>query len=171
VLLSVREMETRKVTFNVTYQPGKIEFFDNKFRIATELNVTGTAELVGGIQEIRVRGHITGGLVGECDRCLEDALFPIDNDFDLTYVPAETDYGDAETDIPDEESEVGFYEGAGLELTDVLREQILLWLPMQWVCREDCKGICPVCGQNRNVVACSCQTRPVDDRWAALRDL
>jgi len=45
------------------------------------------------------------------------------------------------------ETEVGFYDGDGLELSEVLREQILLSLPMQRVCGEGCKGICPVCGQ------------------------
>jgi len=55
------------------------------------------------------------------------------------------------------ETEVGFYDGDGLELSEVLREQILLSLPMQRVCGEGCKGICPVCGQNRNLVECLCQ--------------
>jgi uncharacterized protein len=66
---------------------------------------------------------------------------------------------------------MGFYEGDGLELNDVLREEILLALPMQRVCREDCKGICPVCGQNRNQNECRCHTETVDDRWAALKQL
>ena len=67
--------------------------------------------------------------------------------------------------------EAGFYEGDGLDLADVLREQIMLELPMQRVCHEDCLGICPVCGQNRNRAACDCHERRPDDRWARLRDL
>ena len=47
-------------------------------------------------------------------------------------------------------SDVGFYEGAGIELNDVLREVVLLALPMRWMCQDDCKGICPSCGRNRN---------------------
>ena len=58
------------------------------------------------------------------------------------------------------ESEIGFYEGDGIELKDVLREYVLLALPMQRVCREDCQGICPVCGQNRNLVECGCEVKP-----------
>jgi len=53
----------------------------------------------------------------------------------------------------------------------VLREQILLSLPMQRTCREDCKGICPACGTNRNRAGCGCLAKAPDDRWAALRDL
>jgi uncharacterized protein len=66
---------------------------------------------------------------------------------------------------------MGFYEGDGLELNDVLREFVLLALPMQKLCTENCKGICPVCGQNRNQSECSCQSNAGDDRWAALKEI
>ena len=63
------------------------------------------------------------------------------------------------------------YEGDGLELNDVLREFVLLALPMQKLCNENCKGICPVCGQNRNQNECRCQNAADDNRWAALKEL
>ena len=89
----------------------------------------------------------------------------------LNYRPAsETDFGD-EKEVDPEEAEVGFYEGNALELNDVFREQVLLALPMQRVCREDCKGICPDCGKNRNQNECQCQKSITDDRWAALQQL
>jgi uncharacterized protein len=78
---------------------------------------------------------------------------------------------DEEIEIDEGEAEIGFYEGGGLELEDILREQILLALPMQRVCSEECKGICPVCGKNRNQSACDCSTVKTDDRWGALRKL
>ena len=58
----------------------------------------------------------------------------------------------------------------GLDLEEVLREQVLLALPMQRVCDAACKGICPVCGRNRNEVDCGCSVAAVDDRWKALRN-
>ena len=66
---------------------------------------------------------------------------------------------------------MGFYEGDGLELNDVLREFVLLALPMQRLCDEKCKGICPLCGQNRNQNECRCQMTASDDRWAALKEI
>ena len=69
------------------------------------------------------------------------------------------------------EAEMGFYDGDGLELDDVLREFVLLALPMQKLCTENCKGICPVCGQNRNEIECRCQSTVGDDRWAALKEI
>ncbi|MGH9665987.1 MAG: YceD family protein, partial [Bryobacteraceae bacterium] len=109
--------------------------------------------------EIRVTGHLNVRIEAECDRCLETARFPLDDSFDLYYRPAGSVDGRAETGIDEAESEIGFYEGGGLELNDVLREEILLQLPMQRVCNESCKGICPVCGQNRNLVECDCHAQ------------
>jgi len=80
--------------------------------------------------------------------------------------------GALSAEIDEGEAEIGFYEGSGLELADVLREQILLALPMQRVCSDACKGMCPVCGKNRNETACDCKMQSADDRWeAALRNL
>jgi uncharacterized protein len=59
-----------------------------------------------------------------------------------------------------------------MELEDVLREQVLLALPMQRVCSDVCKGICPACGKNRNETECDCKLESHDDRWSdALRKL
>jgi uncharacterized protein len=66
---------------------------------------------------------------------------------------------------------VSYYEGDGLDLADVVREQVLLALPMQKLCRPDCQGICPVCGVNRNETTCQCKLQQVDERWAALKNL
>jgi uncharacterized protein len=76
-----------------------------------------------------------------------------------------------EDEIDEAAVEVGYYEGNGLQLNDVLREVVLLALPMQLVCGESCKGICPVCGQNRNQRECGCQAAAVDDRWSKLKNL
>ena len=171
MLLSIREMELHKIHFETTFPPGKIEFQDPKLRQVTPLETRGTAELIEATEEIRVKGHLNVTMATECDRCLEDAAFPIDQDFDLFYRPAVIEGGSHELPIDEGESEMGFYEGSGLELTDLICEQVLLALPMQRTCREDCRGICPNCGQDRNRAQCACQPRPTDDRWAALRDL
>jgi len=92
----------------------------------------------------------------------------VECDFELYYRPVEEGYGD-EKALDEGEAEMGFYEGDGVELNDVLREQVLLALPMQRLCAESCKGICPECGQNRNLKECRCEPSAGDDRWAALR--
>ena len=169
---SVQELERRKIRFDVSIPPGEIEY-DNNLRQAGPLETDGSVELLANtLGEIRVRGHLNVTMETDCDRCLETARFPIDSDFDLFYRPQPPDgRPSAEVELHEGEAEIGFYAGGGLHLNDILREYVLLSMPMHPVCSEACKGICPVCGQNRNVRACACEVKPVDDRWAALKRL
>jgi uncharacterized protein len=171
MFLSVQEMELRKLGFETAYRPGEIEFFDNQLRQATPLEARGTAELAGATREICLRGRLTVRMEADCDRCLSPASFPIDAVFDLFYQPDGVGTGFEDIALDAGAVEIAYYTGGGLELKDVLREQVLLALPMQRVCREECKGICPVCGGDRNVGDCGCAVKPADDRWAALKDL
>lgn len=166
----IRDLEVRAGRFDVELAPGEIEFFDPKLRQTGALKAQGKVELVtGAIGEIRVQGHLWVMMEADCDRCLEPARFPIDSDFELYYRPV-VESASHEVSIDDSESEMGFYEGDGIELNDALREYILLALPMQRVCRQDCKGICPNCGQNRNQKDCGCHAEAIDDRWASLKN-
>ena len=127
--------------------------------------------LVDSGGEVRVTGRYTVEMGAVCDRCLARARFPLDAGFDLYYRPVSVIAREEEVQINESETEIGFYQGGGMELEDVVREQVVLALPMQRVCSEDCKGICPVCGRNRNETGCDCKVAAADDRWGALRDL
>jgi uncharacterized protein len=177
MLLSIKELEVRKLPFAHTWQPGEIDFSDSGTTQSGPLSADGEAELLphtGG--ELHVKGQVKTTLETECDRCLGVATFPVDTPFDLYYklldpsAPVEDEIA-----IDEGEAEMGFYELPGLELEEILREQVLLQLPMQRVCGESCKGICPVCGGNRNESVCQCNealpesSRPNDDRWSALK--
>ena len=172
MFLSVKEMEVRKVRFDETFPPGQIDFTDEDLAQRSPLRASGSAELLentGG--EVRVRGRYTVEMESECDRCLGRACFPLDALFDLYYRPSSDIAREEEVGIDEGEAEIGFYENGGIELEDILLEQILLALPMQRVCSGVCKGICPMCGVNRNENTCDCRLDAVDDRWGALRNL
>jgi uncharacterized protein len=167
----VRDLEVRAGRFDVELAPGAIEFLDPKIRQAAPLKAEGKVELVSdSLGEIRVKGHLSVRMDTDCDRCLEPAACPVDADFELFYRPVEDGYGEEKV-LDEDEAQMGFYQGEGLELNEVLREFVLLSLPMQRLCREDCKGICLVCGQNRNLNACDCQIEAADNRWAALKEI
>ncbi len=167
----IRDLGIRPAVFDVQLPAGTIDFLDPKIRQAGVLKVTGKAELVSSaLDEIRVKGHVTVPMETDCDRCLEAAVCPIEGDFELYYRPVADGYGE-ETVLDASEAEMGFYEGGGVELNDVLREYVLLSLPMQRFCSPACKGMCPVCGKNRNLSECQCQMETADDRWAALKSI
>ena len=172
MFLSVKELELRKIRFEETFQPGRIDFLGEDLEQSSPLHVAGLAEVLahsGG--EVRIQGKYTVEMAAQCDRCLGRARFPLDGGFDLFYRPVSFIAREEEVEIGEDEAEIGFYEGGGLELEDILREQVLLALPMQRTCGQDCKGICPVCGRNRNETTCDCRIESSDDRWGALRKL
>jgi uncharacterized protein len=172
MFLSVKEMEVRKIRFDEAFRAGQIDFAGEDLQQDSPLSAAGEAALVPNSSgEIRIQGRYSVELVAACDRCLEPTRFPLEASFDLYYQPAQTIAREEEVGIDEAEAEIGFYEGGGIELEDVLREQVLLALPMQRICGEACKGICPTCGQNRNQAACDCKMDDAAGRWGALRKL
>lgn len=171
MFFSLSELELRRIHFDVVYRPGEFQLSAD-LRQESNLHAAGSVELLRNtLGEIRIQGNLQVTVSAECDRCLERALIPVEGPFDLFYRPVPQTNGHHEHRIAEGEVDLSFYEGNGLSLEDVLREQILLQVPMRVFCREDCKGICPVCGENRNTVACQCQRAAADDRWSALKDL
>jgi uncharacterized protein len=172
MFLSIKEMELRKIRFDETFAPGDLDFEQDEIWQAGPLHAQGTAELLANTEgEVRIQGRFKVQMEAECDRCLARAGFPLDTAFDLFYRPASFIAREEEVEIDEGQAELGFYQGGGMELEDILREQILLVMPMQRVCREECKGICPTCGGNRNETPCDCKDERAGNRWAAFQGL
>ena len=121
----------------------------------------------------------------ECRRCLGEVRVDVPVQFELDFVNAdrvpelaaaakeEDDTGEGEvagTFSADEADQV-VYSGKELDLAPVVREQVLLALPMDALCRDDCKGLCQVCGGNLNEKECGCDRHVPDPRWAGLKKI
>lgn len=172
MFLSVKEMEHRKIRFDETFEPGQIDFTGEDIEQSSALHATGVAELLANTDgEVRIQGQYSVEMKAQCDRCLTTAQFPLNVKMDLYYRPASYIAVEEEVEIDEGEAEIGFYERGGMELEDILREQVLLALPMQRVCSDVCQGICPVCGKNRNETKCECKIENAVNPFAKLRDL
>lgn len=129
-------------------------------------------------RRVLLRARSQGQLTVPCGRCLVPTELTLPVDFSLTLVPAEERDEPAEEGAGDHprkraaaslsEADEEVYTGREIELDPLVREQLLLALPAYPLCREGCKGLCPVCGQNRNERECSCDTHVPDPRWAGL---
>ncbi|HEV3510576.1 MAG TPA: DUF177 domain-containing protein [Candidatus Sulfotelmatobacter sp.] len=177
MFLDIKELELHPLDFEEELQPDAIDL-GGEARQRGPLKASGHAEVVEEhhgkhqiIKDIRLRGQLSAGLELQCARCLEPVREDIKRDFELLYRPLGADAGRDELSVTDAEAEIGYYQGEGLLLEDVLREQLLLALPLKVTCREDCKGLCPQCGKNLNETQCSCSTQLEDPRWAALKDV
>ena len=177
MFLDIKDLERHPLDFEEEFQPGVIDLGPDA-RQRTPLKASGHAEVIEEhhgkheiIQDIRLRGHLAAGLELQCARCLEPVKQEVTRDFELLYRPLGADAGRDELSVTDAEAEIGYYQGDGLLLEDVLREQVLLALPLKVTCGPDCKGLCPQCGKNLNQEQCSCSTAVEDPRWAALKEV
>ena len=179
MLITPLQLVDEPLQFEETISPGPLDYASD-IRQITPLPVQGVADLLvehhtasasGNIHDIRLRAHYSAGFEILCARCLEPVKVPLEGDFDLIFRPEEADANPGERAITPDETEIGYYQESGLLLEDVVREQVLLSLPPRTLCTEDCKGLCPRCGQNLNQAKCSCDQAPADPRWNALAGL
>jgi uncharacterized protein len=121
--------------------------------------------------KVRIVGHASTTLELACSRCLDAYEVPVDARFDLLYLPVVEPSAEEEIEVREEDINTAFYKDGVIDLAELLHEQLYLMLPMKPLCRDDCQGLCPVCGANRNVTACSCEARWEDPRLAGLKAL
>jgi uncharacterized protein len=166
MFLDVNELAVRKIRIRKSYVPGTVDFHSADFRQTEPLEVGATAELIEG--QIRVFGHMHTRLEFTCARCLEPVAEEVSKDFDLFYRPAVKPPKHEEIHLTEEDVDIGFFQGNGVFLADVLAEQVNLLVPMKTICRSDCRGLCSHCGANLNHEECRCENHSVDPRFAPL---
>ena len=174
MLITPAQLVDEPLKLDESLAAGAIDYAPD-IRQVGPLLVKGQAELIVEhrgpkefVEDIRLRASFTGHFEQMCARCLEPVPEPLQGEFDLIFRPGGVDSQGGERAITKDETEIGYYEEGGLLLEDAVREQVLLTLPGRSLCREDCKGLCPHCGINRNITACECVEKPIDPRLAVL---
>jgi uncharacterized protein len=137
-------------------------------------------DLRGDVKVTRIRdgllvqGGVAARVTLECSRCLQEFEMPVQATLEEQFQPTI----DVETGMPvqraaHEENDQAFKIDANhlMDLTEPVRQALLVELPMKPLCREDCAGICPVCGANRNEVQCGHEAQVEDTRWWGLSQL
>jgi uncharacterized protein len=165
VLIEVTDLRLHPVKFDLRLGAADLASVPE---VTGELTFKGEARLAG--DGMRLTGHLHGDIAPACARCLEAIPMAVDKDLDLLYQPESVLGESAEVEIHAPDTDVGFFSDPGVDVAEVAREQVLLALPMQPLCRPDCRGLCPRCGTNLNSGTCSCPP-PADDRWSALKSL
>jgi uncharacterized protein len=173
----VSELEREPIDFDLALPSGAVDFGEEAQQVGN-LATAGRAEVLHEhrgpkdiVADIRLRGNFAGKFEVPCARCVEPVETPLAADFDLIFRPVSADSDPLERSITAPETEIGYYQKDSLLLEDVLREQVLLSLPVRTLCKPDCKGLCPRCGENRNALECHCEEGPSDPRWEALAGL
>ncbi|MCR4990627.1 MAG: DUF177 domain-containing protein [Lachnospiraceae bacterium] len=115
--------------------------------------------------QVFLEGKFSLVIKAPCDRCLKEVDIPLELSFQKELVDEEHRSKDADPD------ESRFIEGTDFDIGSFIEEEILMALPSKVLCSEDCKGLCPVCGCDRNVKECDCDTFVPDPRMAGIMDI
>jgi uncharacterized protein len=167
--IELENLESGKGDFAHVYQPDDLNPIDERIRLIEPATVSGTVRK--SRHDVFVDGHLDTRAQVECDRCLQQVELPVSADFSLEYIPG-SEYESSEVaELGEAELAVAVFDGETIDVDEIVKEQILLAVPTRVLCREDCKGICPECGKDRNTGECTCVTDNIDPRWAALKNL
>ena len=142
---------------------------DDQYRVADTVTLDLDVHKDGA--KVRVVGRLAATLALECSRCLEPFHWVVGVDVDVLYLPASDNARDAEVQVEESDLGTAYYRDEQIDLRQLMHEQFQLALPMKPLCRDDCQGLCAVCGGNRNTVACRCVESWTDPRLAVLKGL
>jgi uncharacterized protein len=167
--IELENLEGSKGDFAHVYNPEELNPVDERVKLTAPATVNGKVRLAGN--EVFVNGHVDTRAQVECDRCLKLIELPVNADFELEYITGSEYETSAVAELTEAEMSVAVFDGEALDVDEIVKEQILLAVPTRMLCREDCKGICPQCGVDKNTGECNCETKEIDPRWAALKNL
>ena len=168
MIIDLAELESSSRPFRFTIPGGELDLEDVTLRPAGDIQVGG--EVRKGAAQIDVTGTINAPAEIECARCLTPISQDLTIDFVAAFVTPENFAADKEREVSPEDLDLDVIDSDRLDLKDVVREQLLLHEPEQVFCKPDCKGLCPKCGADRNLIDCNCDLDESDPRWAALKN-
>lgn len=157
------EIKEGHSTYEVDVPPQKVDLEDNK-EFASRINIYYDIEKVGDEIFIKTRLNTTADLL--CDRCLDEFQLPLNETVDI-ILTKDSDLLEREEEdiylIPPANDEV--------DITDSVRQSLILAIPFKKLCTQTCKGLCPECGANLNRETCNCTHERLDPRWEALKHI
>lgn len=166
MIIEIREQGNGSVAFDFTFVP---DLGEDAARVAAPVRLAGNLESAEG--RIAVSGRISGSVECDCVRCLKPVSVPLERTFRDVFVTLDRYRADASGELAEDDLDVAIFDGEAIDLAEVGREQILLFLPEQVFCADDCRGLCAACGADLNQGDCGCAANDIDPRWAGLKDL
>ncbi len=160
----LRRVIGREAEYRFTQQIEPLELGGDSITFSpaeVDVKMLNSGESITGYFKVHTEAQMV------CSRCLEPFSEPVDIEFSVTYQYTAS----LEESEPEGDEDVVFYEGDLIDVSDDVRQQVVLALPMKPICTPDCKGMCASCGKNLNNEACDCVKEDVDVRLAVLKDL
>lgn len=169
MIIDLASLGTTAKKVEVEFDPGDIDLDGEPIRLQGTTTFVGEIEMADA--KANLLGTVNAHLLVDCTRCLEGIEKDLELPFRAIFVDPSVESKNAEAEIVDEALDESLTPDGRIDMAEVIREQLLLWLPEQIFCREDCRGLCAKCGANLNLIDCKCADEDIDPRWAALKSL
>ena len=139
--------------------------------VATAQPIEIDCQLLRIERDVVVHGSMETSLRLVCSRCAEEFVLPLRVPLEAVYLPAHMASTAPEKKLEDGEADVYFYSEHLVDLAEMVRDKLLLAIPLQAYCRTGCRGLCPFCGVNWNISTCQCAQAGLGSPFHLLREL
>jgi len=167
--IELESLEKGAGSFSREYQNEELIFDEHDLSLLDPVSVEG--HLRRREKEVELWGKLSTRVAIPCGRCLKLVEFPVQVEFTERFTPAVPWRDEEQHELQPEDLNLAVFDGEGIELDDLVKEEILLALPGHVLCDDACKGLCPTCGADLNVGTCNCSSERTDSRWDKLKDL
>ena len=167
--IELEKLEEAGGKFSQLYDANELQFDEDEVRVIERVDVRGQARRKNG--EVELRGCLNTRVAVPCGRCLKQVELPLEVRFAERFVSEVSWRGEEQHELREEDLNLAVFDGEGIELEDLVKEEILLGVPGHVLCAEECKGLCPSCGLDRNFANCDCEAEQIDSRWDKLKEL
>lgn len=137
------------------------EFNGSTYHFCEPVKVSG--RITNNGTTLILRAECDGVLSTQCVRCLKDIDVPVHFNVTETLMKGEK--------VSEEYEDVIVFEGTTISLDEIIENNFIMNISAQYLCSEDCKGLCPKCGADLNEGGCNCTDDEIDPRWAALKEI
>jgi uncharacterized protein len=173
MVFGIEEIGDEGLCFSFVLKKDQLEIDQGGLSVKVDITVNGSLNRIG--DDVYLKGTVMTSVVASCSRCLDTLSYPVDSDLKSHFVPSDNpsiSKRDVELHASDIDTEV--YENQQIDLTQSIRDSILLAVPVICLCKENCKGICSQCGKNLNQGLCKCEidsfTDPRLERLKIFKD-
>lgn len=160
-LSEILKNDNEVISLDLDIDLSSLEFMGENFIFQKPLKLTGT--LTNNTKNLELSAEVTGEMQVHCARCAKPFITEVS--FPVSEILLRED-GEISPD-----SDVVIFSGHSVDLTDIVADSFFMNVSGQYLCKEDCKGLCPVCGCDLNETTCNCDNEVIDPRWAKLAEL
>jgi len=169
MVFGIEEIGDEGLCFSFVLKKDQLEIDQGGLSVKVDITVNGSLNRID--DDVYLKGTVMTSVVASCSRCLDTLSYPVDSDLKSHFVPSDdrsVSKRDMELHASDIDAEV--YENQQIDLTQSIKDSILLAVPVICLCKENCKGICSQWGKNLNQGLCKCSNESfVDSRLEALK--